>query len=117
MWAKDKIFSQLTVSILELRYCFEQSEVTYVTRTDKIFFFFCKINDTFVESLCFYKFSHAISTAYEQGEKWKKWNREVVCIAGGHTIKSCSPSSSCCAFPKVNRLCMLKLNTDAMNLW
>ena len=60
---------------------------------------------------------HTLSTSYEsEKKKWNKWNRELVCTAGGHTVKSHS-NSSCCAPPKINRLCMSKLNKDAMNTW
>lgn len=40
-----------------------------------------------------------------------------MCIVGGHTVKSYSPASLCYAFHKINRLCLLKLNTDVMILW
>lgn len=48
---------------------------------------------------------------------WKKWNRVVVCIAGGHTVKSHYLNPSCCALPTLSSTHMLKSNTDAMILW
>lgn len=70
-------------------------------------------NDTLVGNCMLLNF-HTLFKHPMNRRQWK-WNREVVCIARSHTVKSRSPDS-CCALPKINSMCMLKLNTDAMIL-